>query len=218
VYGTYSNMSQLQLPIINEADILSDNEMAEMLKSVKGVPERQPKRKRENTEFNGTQTELEAAWISLKGLFSKHPELFNEWTGEFTDKMQKLEKRLQGDFFLKLSPKQKSVIYNSSNQMAAALSESGGDPNGILEKKGKRKSIQTLNEEEYQLAWKSLEHLANPLTSAVEFNYLCNIAHKLREYKNKALLSQMEKDFLKKISVSIPQRKDNKHEVPEESK
>lgn len=199
-----------------ELPLVSDAELNEMMDSVEGVPEK--KRKREVAEYQGTEKDFESVWSCLKGLFSKHPEAFNEWTASFTEKMLKLERRFSApsEFFNKLSAKQKTVIDDSSKKINKALEESGADTGDALSKSKsgtKRRSIQTLNEEEYALAWDCLKHMSNPLTSAVEFNYLTNIAMKLREYKHKALLSVMEKEFLKKISVSIPERKENKQVI-----
>jgi hypothetical protein len=171
--------------------------------------------RKEQAEFTGTDSELEASFLTLKALFTQHPEAFNEWLGGFTEKMVKFEKRFQQpkEFFLKLSTKQKSVIYNSAKQLEASIADAGKSV--VPAKGGKRKQINSLSEEDYQLAWDCLKHMANPLTSAVEFNYLCNIALRLREYKSKALLSEMELQFLKRIAVSIPERKENKSYVVE---
>jgi hypothetical protein len=182
--------------------------------------EEKPSKKRarkEPAEFAGTDAELEASWITLKSLFHQHPEAFNDWIGGFTDKMIKFEKRFSQpkEFFLKLSIKQKSCIYNNAKELDQKLQNAGKSVDVLA--KGKRKQIQTLSEEDYDLAWKSLVHMANPLTSAVEFNYLSNIALRLREYKKKALLSVMELEFLKKISVSIPTRQENKSFVIEDA-
>jgi hypothetical protein len=195
-----------------------DDEMP-VAQEVDGKDVEKPSKKRarkEPVEFSGTDAELEASWLCLKALFTQHPEVFNEWLGGFTEKMVKFERRFSQpkDFFLKLSIKQKSVIHNNSKELEQKLESAGKQPDPIG--KGKqRKTIQTLNDEDYDLAWKCLVHMANPLTSAVEFNYLCNIGLRLREYKKKALLSVMELEFLKKISVSIPTRQENKTYVVE---
>lgn len=161
------------------------------------------KRKREVPEFVGTESQLATDFIAVKSLFFKNPEFFTEWQSKFAADMIRLEKRFGRDFYSKISPKQKTIIVETSaalNKKVVELENVVSDP------KKKRTVIATLNAADYAEAWTAIKFLGEPCISSVEFNYLVNIAQKLREYKTKAIFSQMEVEFLKKIIVSIPER------------
>lgn len=161
------------------------------------------KRKREVPEFVGSDSQLATDFIAVKSLFYKNPEFFSEWQSKFASDMVRLEKRFGGEFYQKISPKQKTIIVETAailNKKVTELENVVGDP------KKKRTVIATLSAEDYAEAWLALKYIAEPCISSVEFNYLVNIAQKLREYKHKAVFSQMEVEFLKRMRESIPER------------
>jgi hypothetical protein len=164
------------------------------------------KRKREVPSFAGSQSEFEADFIAVKALFSKKPELFSEWQAKFASDMMRLEKRYSeaNEFFNKISPKQKTMVIETAQKLNTLLNSSENVVSTGSKKK--RSAISTLSSDEYEQAWQVVKFIGDPCISSVEFNYLVNIAQKLREYKTKAIFSQMETEFMKKIMVSIPER------------
>lgn len=170
------------------------------------------KRKREVKEYEGTQETFDAAWVKLKAIFAMHPLVFSKWLAEFVNKLIKLELKFQGDFFAKLSPKQKMVVVDEVGKAEQKVQkQQEKDSVEVDSKTGKkvkrdRPHLQGLDEAQYEKLQQTLHLFGHPLLSIVEHNFLKNVGERHFEHKQKVLLTDSELKFAESLLENVPKR------------